>query len=93
MKKSVLVLGLLSFIVLLSCKKNEEATTTEVVTPTENVQPAVESTPTEQVSDTVSKDGTSVSISGEGVNISSKDGDKKVEVSTTKEGASVEIKK
>jgi len=93
MKKLILVLGILSFTVLLSCKKNEETTTNEVVAPTENTQPATESTPTEQVTDTVPKDGTSVSISSEGVNISSKDGEKKVEVNATKEGAAVEVKK
>lgn len=93
MKKSILVLGILSFTVLLSCKKNEETTTTEVAAPTESTQPPTESTSTEQVTDTVPKDGTSVSISSEGVNISSKDGDKKVEVNATKEGAAVEIKK
>lgn len=93
MKKSILVLGILSFTVLLSCKKNEETTTDKIVTPTENTQTTPESTPTEQTTDTVPKDGTSVSISSEGVNISSKDGDKKVEVNATKEGAAVEIKK
>lgn len=93
MKKLILVFGILSFTVLLSCRKSEEKTTTKIITPAENTQPATESTTTVEVTDTVPKDGTSVSVSGDGVNISSKDGEKKVEVNATKEGAAVEIKK
>jgi hypothetical protein len=94
MRKTILALGIISLLVSISCKKNEEQSAAEEAVPTENTQEmgTPPSSP-EGTVDSTKADGTSVSVSSEGINVTSKDGDKKVEVNASKEGTSVEVKK
>ncbi|WP_442787211.1 hypothetical protein [Flavobacterium suncheonense] len=91
MKKVIAAAGF-SLLILAACKDKEKQIEPETETAIESVK---EEGPThaEAVTDSAAADGTSVSVSSEGVKISDKEGDKKVEVKATKEGASVEVKK
>ena len=85
MKKITLLVGMLSIMAFISCKKNEETprpteTTVEVTTPAEQPE---ETTP----------DGTSVSVGTDGVDVSTKDGTSETNVKVGGGDAKVEIKK
>lgn len=89
MKKGIVIAGI-SVLILASCNKKAEP-----VEPVEPVETVKEEGPTqaEALADSTSVDGTSVSVSSDGVKISDTENEKKVEVKATKDGASVEIKK
>lgn len=71
MKKVTLIIATISLIMTFaSCKDKEEATKETVI-----IEKEVEAAPTEEEGD-----GTSLSISSDGVEFSTKDGDNKVEV-------------
>lgn len=78
MKKSILLLGAVAMIAFASCDKKVEKTETTTTTIDTVVVPE-EPTPADTVVKTET-DGTSVNVSSDGVNVSSKDGDKKTEV-------------
>lgn len=82
----------LSLLLLGACKEKEEQVTPETEITLETVK---EEGPTqaEAVADSAAADGTSVSISSDGIKITDKDGDKKVDVKANEEGASVNVKK
>lgn len=90
MKKGIVIAGI-SVLILAACKKKEEP----VEPTTTTIETVKEEGPTqaEAVADSTSADGTSVSVSSDGVKISDTEGEKKVEVKATKDGASVEVKK
>lgn len=93
MKNALLTFALI--LALASCKKEEKEVTIEGGADTTVVVNQTVPAP-ETVTDTViveDKDGTSVNISSDGVNVDSKDGTNKTSVNVTKDGAGVEIKK
>ena len=69
MKKVTLIIATISLITFASCKDKEEVTKETVIIEKEAAAPAEEE-----------GDGTSLSISNDGVEFSTKDGDNKVEV-------------
>lgn len=96
MNKLIVLSALFLFTLLLSCKKKEEIKTETNIsigkaTPSNEISEQIKNK--EQVEDTVTKDGTTVNISGNQINISTKKGDKKTDIHTSKEGISVETKK
>ena len=85
MKKITLLVGMLSIMAFISCKKKEETpqpteTTVEVTTPA--AQP-----------EETNPDGTSVSVGTDGVDVSTKDGASETNVKVGGGDAKVEIKK
>ena len=82
----------LSLLLLGACKEKEEQVTPETEITLETVK---EEGPTqaEAVADSAAADGTSVSISSDGIKITNKDGDEKVDIKANEEGASVNVKK
>jgi len=92
MKKITLMLGVVSMMALVSCKK--ETTTVETVTPVseniDNVPPPPPPAPV--VKDSVT-DGTSISMDANGVKVDSKDGDRKTKVNVSGGDSSIEIKR
>lgn len=96
MNKLIVLSVLFIFTLFLSCKKKEEIKTETNIsigetTPSNEVSKQIKNK--EQVEDTVTKDGTTVNINGNEINISTKKEDKKTEIHTSKKGISVETKK
>lgn len=88
MKKVILFLGVLSFITIVSCKKKEET----VITPP--LPPTIENTATPMEPNTEDqKDGTSIKVSTDGVDVNTKEGAAKTTISISNKEAAVEIKK
>ena len=90
MKKITLFLGILSIITIVSCKKKEEMPVPPPPAPTESSVPTPEA-PKPVVED--NKDGTSIKVGKDGVDISTKDGANKTSVNVSNGDAKVEIKK
>jgi multidrug efflux pump subunit AcrA (membrane-fusion protein) len=84
MKKVVLALNMLALVALVSCKKE--------ITPPPPPEPQVIVTPPPPEKDAES-DGTTISVGKDGVELSTKDGDKKTEINVKDGKGSVEIKK
>ena len=94
MKKITLILGLMSVLSFISCKK-ETTETVEITTPaTETVTTDMPPPPPPPpiVKDTV-VEGTSININSKGVKIDSKDGDNKTKINVSGGDSSIEIKK
>jgi hypothetical protein len=87
MKKAILMTGILSMMVLVSCKK--EVKTTEV-TPVDVDTVEVAAPPVEEVEST---DGTSVEMNSDGVKVDTKTGDNATKVEVKDGKAAVEVKK
>jgi uncharacterized protein YcfL len=86
MKKVTLILASLAILATASCKDKEEATVVEketVVIEKEADTPTAEE----------ETDGTSISVNKDGVEISSKDGDKKTEVEVKDGEGTVKVEK
>jgi ABC-type enterochelin transport system substrate-binding protein len=86
MKKVTLILASIAMMIFVSCKQETEETTEKTII----VEKEVEATPVdvEEV-----QDGTSVSINENGVEFSTKNGEKKTEVEIKEDGGSVSTKK
>ncbi|MFC4740330.1 hypothetical protein ACFO3U_10030 [Flavobacterium ponti] len=83
MKKVTLLIASLAIFATVSCKDKEEATVVEKETVVvEEPAPAEEE-----------NDGTSISVNSDGVEFSTKDGDKKTEVEVKDGSGSVEVEK
>jgi len=83
MKKVTLLIASLAIFATVSCKDKEEATVVEKETVV-----VEEATPAEE-----ENDGTSISISKDGVEYSSKDGNNKTEVEVKDDGGTVKVEK
>ena len=90
MKKIVFVLGLMSIMAVVSCKK--DAPIPPPPPPEPVVAPAPPPVPAEPKAED-EKDGTSVSVGKDGLDVSTKDGDKKTTVKVSGEDSKIEIKK
>ena len=92
MKRIKLLLGALSIMAMVSCKQKEEVPVVIPVTveAPENDPAPLPPPPPKEVPD---KDGTSISIGKNGVDINTQNSTKTTEVSVNKDGAAVEIKK
>ncbi|HLF52385.1 hypothetical protein [Flavobacterium sp.] len=84
MKKAALFLGILSIMTIVSCKKKEETIPPPPPPTIETPAPPAEP---------VSEDGTSIKVSTDGLDVSTKDGATKTDVNVSNGDASVEIKK
>jgi hypothetical protein len=80
MKKSILLLSAVAAIAFASCEKKTSTTETTVEPTTDTVIVKETETPAPDTVVKAETDGTSVSVSSDGVNVSSKDGDKKTTV-------------
>ncbi len=83
MKKVTLLIASLAIFATVSCKDKEEATVVEKETVV-----VEEPAPVEE-----ENDGTSISVNSDGVEFSTKDGDKKTEVEVKDGSGSVEVEK
>ena len=90
MKKVLFVLGMMSIMTIISCKKD-----TPVAPPPPPEPIAAPAPPPAPAAPEVEEeeDGTSVSIDKDGLDVSSKDGDKKTTVKVSGEDSKIEIKK
>ena len=84
MKKVSVLIASLAIFVSISCKEKEEATVVEkeTVVVEKEVTPAAEN-----------NDGTSISVNSDGVEFSTKDGDKKTEIEVKDGSGSVKVEK
>ncbi|MDR6967544.1 hypothetical protein J2X31_001555 [Flavobacterium arsenatis] len=89
MKKIVFALGVMSMMAIISCKKD---TTVPPPPPPEPVA-APAPPPVPAAPEVEEEDGTSVSIGKDGLDVSTKDGDKKTTVKVSGEDSKIEIKK
>ncbi|CAM4145341.1 hypothetical protein FLAN108750_12575 [Flavobacterium antarcticum] len=91
MKKIGLTLSMFAIMALVSCKKEETVVTPAPETETEVVvlPPPPPPAPVEEVE----KDGTSISVGKDGVEVSTKDGDNKTVIDVKDGKGSIEIKK
>ena len=94
MKKIVLALNLLAVMALVSCKDETPAPTPEpqvivVPAPAEPTPALAPPAPAKEVE----KDGTSISIGSDGVEVSTKNGDKKTVIDVKDGKGKIEIKK
>ena len=89
MRKTALLLGILSMIAIVSCKKKEE---TPMPTPTETSSETTTTTEAAAVSGEA-KDSTSIKVSTDGVNVTTKDGASKTTVNVSGGEAKIEVKK
>ena len=87
MKNVSLILASVVMMLIASCKGETKKTTEKTVV----IEKQVEATPVKEVEEET--DGTSVSISKDGVDFSTKDGDKKTKVEVKDGAASVSSKK
>jgi len=95
MKKTLLVLGMLSIMAVVSCKKDAPIPPPpppEPVAAPAPVPPPPPPVPQEPKA-VDEKDGTTVSVGKEGVDVSTKDGSTKTKVNVSGGDAKVEIKK
>jgi len=90
MKKIVFALGLMSIMTVVSCKK--DAPIPPPPPPEPVAAPAPPPVPAEPKAED-EKDGTSVSVGKDGLDVSTKDGDKKTTVKVSGEDSKIEIKK
>lgn len=86
MKKVTLILASLAIFATVSCKDKEEATVVEKETIV--IEKEVDSAPVEEETD-----GTSINVNKDGVEFSSKDGDKKTEVEVKDGEGTVKVEK
>lgn len=91
MKKIVFALGLMSIMAVLSCKKDAPIPPPPPPEPVAAPAPAPP-VPSEPKAED-EKDGTSVSVGKDGLDVSTKDGDKKTTVKVSGEDSKIEIKK
>ena len=92
MKKVMLVLGMMSIMTVVSCKKDAPIPPPPPPEPVATPAPVPPPVPEEPKTED-EKDGTSVSIGKEGVDVSTKDGNKKTTVKVSGEDSKIEIKK
>ena len=90
MRKTVLLLGIVSMITIVSCKKKEETPVPATQTETSSEITTNEKTTTVT---TKSEDSTAIKISTDGVNVTTKDGKTKTSINVSGGEAKVEIKK
>ncbi|TRX01534.1 hypothetical protein [Flavobacterium gawalongense] len=88
MKKTILILGVLSILTIVSCKKKED----KPFVPQAETPHATTTTSTPAVS-REAKDSTSIKVGTDGVDVSTKDGNTKTNVSVSGGEAKIEIKK
>lgn len=86
MKKATLILASVAMMIFASCKEESEKTTEKTVV----VEKEVEATPAAVEEE---QDGTSVNVGKDGVEFSTKDGDKKTEIEVKEGSGNVTIKK
>jgi hypothetical protein len=89
MKKTILILGVLSIMTIVSCKKKDDNPMTPQV---ETSTTTTTSTPTATASGQA-KDSTSIKVGTDGVNVTTKDGATKTSVNVSGGEAKIEIKK
>ena len=87
MKKIILILGVLSIMTIISCKKKDD----NPIAP--QVETSSTSTPSTPAVSGESKDSTSIKVGTDGVNVSTKDGATKTSVNVSGGEAKIEIKK
>ena len=92
MKKIKLILGLLSIIAIVSCKKKEEMPIAPPPPPTMEMAPPPPPPPPAPV-DPKDKDGTSIELGKDGVNINTTNGEKQTTVKVANGETRVEVKK
>jgi uncharacterized lipoprotein YbaY len=89
MKKIILILGVLSIMTIVSCKKKEDKPMTPQV---ETTTTTTTSAPTATVSGKA-KDSTSIKVGTDGVNVTTKNGATKTSVNVSGGEAKIEVKK
>jgi hypothetical protein len=87
MKKITLLLGLLSIMTIVSCKKKED----KPMTP--QVETTTVTTPASPVASEQAKDSTSIKVATDGVNVTTKSGSTKTSVNVSGGEAKIEVKK
>ena len=90
MRKKVLLLGIVSMITMVSCKKKEE--TPVPATQTETTSEITTNKKTNTIT-TKSEDSTAIKISTDGVSVTTRDGKTNTNVNVSGGKATVEIKK
>ncbi|MDO8316852.1 MAG: hypothetical protein Q7T12_04945 [Flavobacterium sp.] len=90
MRKIALLLGIVSMITIVSCKKKEETPVPATQTETSSEITTNEKTTTVT---TKAEDSTAIKISTDGVNVTTKDGKTKTSINVSGGEAKVEIKK
>lgn len=90
MKKTILILGVLSIMTIVSCKKKDGNPVNPQVETSETSGAATPSTPTASGQ---AKDSTSIRVGTDGVNVTTKDGATKTSVNVSGGDAKIEIKK
>jgi uncharacterized lipoprotein YbaY len=89
MKKIILILGVLSIMTIVSCKKKDDKPMTPQV---ETTTTTTTSAPTATVSGQA-KDSTSIKVATDGVNVTTKNGATKTSVNVSGGEAKIEVKK
>ena len=87
MKKTILILGVLSIMTIVSCKKKDD----NPMTP--QVETSTATTPSTPTASGQAKDSTSIKVGTGGVNVTTKDGATKTSVNVSGGEAKIEIKK
>jgi hypothetical protein len=87
MKKTILILGVLSIMTIVSCKKKDD----NPMTP--QVETSTATTPSTPTASGQAKDSTSIKVGTDGVNVTTKDGATKTSVNVSGGEAKIEIKK
>jgi hypothetical protein len=87
MKKIALLLGVLSIMTIVSCKKKDD----KPMTP--QVETTTVTTPTSPVASEQAKDSTSIKVATDGVNVTTKSGSTKTSVNVSGGTAKIEVKK
>jgi hypothetical protein len=87
MKKIILILGVLSIMTIISCKKKDD----NPMTP--QVETSSATTPSSPTASGKAKDSTSIKVGTDGVNVTTKDGATKTSVNVSGGEAKIEIKK
>ena len=88
MKKKILILGVLSIMAIISCKKKDD----NPMTPHVETSTTTTSTPTTTAS-VPAKDSTSIKVGTDGVNVTTKDGATNTSVNVSGGEAKIEVKK
>jgi hypothetical protein len=87
MKKTILLLGALSIMTIVSCKKKDD----NPMTP--QVQTSIATTPSTPTASGHVKDSTSIKVGTDGVNVTTKSGATKTSVNVSGGEAKIEVKK
>ena len=87
MKKIILILGVLSIMTIVSCKKKDGNPVAPQVETTTVTTPATPAAPTQ------AKDSSSIVVGTDGVNVTTKSGSTKTSVNVSGGDAKIEIKK